>query len=174
MSRDVQKFVQEAGYQPLEDRCIIVKYAPANLSEQFAAFFNSEFYVLQMCEHEIVLLPFNTTWGNLRKDVSLVLPYGDIQSVELEDAMLNTVVTIRTESDTIRLTTQQAELSDLRSSGIYASIYSGFFKNWHKENLDNTLKALKALGNGLGGRLRTGPGRWSARRPAGRPRRPGP
>ncbi len=148
MSREVQKFVQEAGYQPLEDRCIIVKYAPANLSEQFAAFFNSEFYVLQMCEHEIVLLPFNTTWGNLRKDVSLVLPYGDIQSVELEDAMLNTVVTIRTGSDTIRLTTQQAELSDLRSSGIYASIYSGFFKNWHKENLDNTLKALKALGNG--------------------------
>ena len=147
MSKEVQKFTREAGYKPLEDRSIIVKYAPANLSEQFAAFFNSEFYVLQMCEHEIILLPFNTTWGNLRKDVSLVLPYGDIQSVELEDDMLNTVITIRTESDTIRLTTQQAELSDLRSSGIYASIYSGFFKNWHKENLDGTLKALTELGN---------------------------
>ena len=147
MSKEVKKFVQEAGYEPLEDRCIIVKYAPANLSEQFAAFFNSEFYVLQMCEHEIVLLPFNTTWGNLRKDVSLVLPYGDIQSVELEDAMLNTVITIQTRSDTIRLTTQQAELSDLRSSGIYASIYSGFFKNWHKENLDGTLAELKGLGS---------------------------
>ncbi len=100
-----------------------------------------------MCEHEIILLPFNTTWGNLRKDVSLVLPYGDIQSVELEDAMLNTVITIQTRSDTIRLTTQQAELSDLRSSGIYASIYSGFFKNWHKENLDGTLAELKGLGS---------------------------
>ena len=141
------KFVREAGYQPLEDRCIIVKYAPENLSEQITAFFNSEFYVLQMCEHEIILLPFNTTWGNLRKDVSLVLPYGDIQWVELKDDMLNTVITIRTESDTIRLTTQQAELSDLRSSGIYASIYSGFFKNWHKENLDGTPKALTELGN---------------------------
>ncbi len=147
MATEVQKFVQKAGYEPLEDRCIIVKYAPANLSEQFAAFFNSEFYVLQMCEHEIVLLPFNTTWGNLRKDVSLVLPYGDIQWVELEDAMLNTVITIQTKSDTIRLTTQQAELSDLRSSGIYASIYSGFFKNWHKENLDGTLAELKGLGS---------------------------
>ena len=145
MSKEVKKFVQEAGYEPLEDRCIIVKYAPANLSEQFAAFFNSEFYVLQMCEHEIVLLPFNTTWGNLRKDVSLVLPYGDIQSVELEDDMLNTVITIRTGSDTIRLTTQQAELSDLRSSGIYASIFAGCFKNWHKENLDGTLKALEEI-----------------------------
>ena len=147
MATEVQKFVQKAGYEPLEDRCIIVKYAPANLSEQFAAFFNSEFYVLQMCEHEIILLPFNTTWGNLRKDVSLVLPYGDIQWVELKDDMLNTVITIRTESDTIRLTTQQAELSDLRSSGIYASIYSGFFKNWHKENLDGTLAELKGLGS---------------------------
>ena len=147
MAREVQKFTQEAGYKPLENRCIIVKYAPENLGEQITAFFNSEFYVLQMCEHEIILLPFNTTWGNLRKDVSLVLPYGDIQWVELKDDMLNTVITIRTESDTIRLTTQQAELSDLRSSGIYASIYSGFFKNWHKENLDGTLKALTELGN---------------------------
>ncbi len=147
MATEVQKFTQAAGYKPLEDRCIIVKYAPENLSEQITAFFNSEFYVLQMCEQEIILLPFNTTWGNLRKDVSLVLPYGDIQWVELKDDMLNTVITIRTESDTIRLTTQQAELSDLRSSGIYASIYSGFFKNWHKENLDGTLKALTELGN---------------------------
>ena len=147
MANEVTKFTQEAGYKPLEDRCIIVKYAPENLSKQIMEFFNAEFYVLQMCEHEIILLPFNTTWGNLRKDVSLVLPYGDIQWVELKDDMLNTVITIRTESDTIRLTTQQAELSDLRSSGIYASIYSGFFKNWHKENLDGTLKALTELGN---------------------------
>lgn len=147
MSKEVQKFVQEAGYKPLEDRYIIVKYAPANLSEQFAAFFNSEFYVLQMCEHEIVLLPFSTTWGNLRKDVSLVLPYGDIQSVELEDAAFNTVITIRTVSDTIRLTTQQAALSDLRTSGYYASVFAGSFKNWHKENLEGTLAALKGLGN---------------------------
>ncbi len=145
MAKEVKKFIQKAGYEPLENRCIIVKYAPANLSEQFAAFFNSEFYVLQMCEHEIVLLPFNTTWGNLCKDVSLVLPYGDIQSVELDDTMFNTVITIRTGSDTIRLTTQQAELSDLRSSGYYASIFAGSFKNWHKENLDDTLEALKHL-----------------------------
>ena len=147
MAREVQKFTQEAGYKPLENRCIIVKYAPENLSEQFAAFFNSEFYVLQMCEHEIVLLPFNTTWGNLRKDVSLVLPYGDIQSVELEDVKFNTVITIRTRLDTIRLTAQQAALSGLRCSGRYAVLYAGSFRNWHKDNLDGTLKALTELGN---------------------------
>lgn len=144
--RTVNQFIQEAGYQPLEDRCIIVKYAPENLSEQITAFFNSDFYVLQMCEHEIVLLPFNTTWHNLRKDVSLVLPYGDVRSVELGNDLLNTVITVRTGSDTIRLTTQQAALSDLRSSGVYATVYAGSFKNWHKENLDGTLKALAELG----------------------------
>ena len=29
MANEVKKFIQEAGYKPLEDRCIIVKYAPA-------------------------------------------------------------------------------------------------------------------------------------------------
>ena len=142
----VNKFVQKAGYQPLEGRCIIVKYAPENLSEQIPAFFKEDFYVLQMCEHEIVLLPFNRAWHYLHKDVSLVLPYGDIQSVELEDVKFNTLITIRTGSDTIRLTTQQAALSNLRSSGIYATMYAGSFTNWHKENLDGTLKALTELG----------------------------
>ncbi len=142
----VNQFVQKAGYQPLEGRCIIVKYAPKNLSEQIPAFFKKDFYVLQMCEREIVLLPFNRAWHYLRKDVSLVLPYGDIQSVELEDVKFNTLITIRTGSDTIRLTTQQAALSDLRSSGIYATMYAGSFTNWHKENLDGTLKALTELG----------------------------
>ncbi len=145
--RKINQFIQEAGYQPLEGRCIIVKYAPENLSEQITAFFNSEFYVLQMCEHEVVLLPFDPTWTSLRKDTSLVLPYGDIRSVELGNDLLNTVITIRTGTDTIRLTTQQAALSDLRTSGLYATQYAGGYKNWHKENLDSTLKALKGLGN---------------------------
>ena len=64
-----------------------------------------------------------------------------------EDDMLNTVITIRAGSYTIRLTSQQAALSDLRSSGVYATMYAGCFKNWHKENLDGTLKALTELEN---------------------------
>ena len=147
MSKEVQKFIHQAGYQPLVDRCIIVKYAPKNLSEQIPAFFKAEFYVLQMCKHEIVLLPFNRVWRYLCKDGSLVLPYEDIQSVELEDVKFNTVITIRTRSDTIRLTAQQAALSGLRCSGRYAVLYAGSFRNWHKDNMDGTLKALTELGN---------------------------
>ena len=148
MARDekIWEYTRQAGYNPLEDRCIIVKYAPENLSEKITAFFNWEFYALQMCEHELILLPFDPTWTSLRKDVSLILPYVDIQSVELKDDLLNTVITIRTGDDEIRLTTQQRALSDLRISGLYATQYAGGFKNWHKENLDDMLKALTELG----------------------------
>ena len=148
MARDekIGEYTRQAGYNPLKDRCIIVKYAPENLSEKITAFFNNKFYALQMCEHEMILLPFDPTWTSLRKDVSLVLPYGDIQSVELKDDMLNTVITIRTVDDEIRLTTQQKALSDLRNSGVYATQYAGGFKNWHKENMDGMLKALTELG----------------------------
>lgn len=142
----VWQFAQQAGYAPLEDRCIIVKYAPENLSEKIASFFSWEFYALQMCENEVILLPFDPKWTNLRKDVSLVLPYGDIQGVELTDDLLNTVITIRTSSDTVRLTAQQKELSDWRASGVNAAQFAGGQKNWHKENLDGTLEALKELG----------------------------
>lgn len=146
----IMEYARQAGYQPLEDRCIIVKPAPDNLSEKIVSFFSSivkcDLCVLQMCAHELILLPFDPMWISLQKDISLVLPYGDIQSVELEDDLLNTIITIRAGEDVIRLTTQQKALSDFRMSGLNATQYAGGYKNWHKENLDGTLKALQALG----------------------------
>ena len=64
----------------------------------------------------------------------------------LEDDLLNTIITIRTDDDEIRLTTQQAALSDFRTTGLHATQYAGGYKNWHKENMAGTLKALKGLG----------------------------
>ena len=146
----VSQYAREAGYEPLEDRCIIVKPAPGDLSEKIVAFFKSivecELCVLQMCEHELILLPFDRMWTYLKKDVSLVLPYKDIQAVEVEEDLLNFVITILTEEDTIRLTTQQKALSDFRMSGLTATQFTGRYRNWHKENLDGTLRALTALG----------------------------
>lgn len=152
----VWRYAQEAGYRPLEGRCIIVRPAPGNLSDKIASFFRSlvtcDLCVLQMCEHELILLPFSPTWANLQKDVSLVLPYAKIRSVELSDDMLNTVIDIQTESseDAVRLTTQQKALSDWRVSGLNASQYAGGYKNWHKENVEGTLRALAELGEGAG------------------------
>ena len=144
------EYAKQAGYQPLEDRCVIVKPAPDNLSDKIVSFFKSivecDLCVLQMCERELILLPFDPAWASLQKDVSLVLPYSDIQSVELEDDLLNTIITIHTGEDVIRLTTQQKALSDWRMSGLNATQFVGGVKNWHKENVEGTLKALQALG----------------------------
>ncbi len=149
--KKIKQFVKEAGYEPLEGRCIIVRPAPDNLSHKIVSFLKSfvecDMCVLQMCKDELVLLPFDPMWTSLRKDASLVLPYGEVQSVELADDLLNTIITIHTGKDDIRLTTQQKELSDFRMSGFHATQYAGGYKNWHKENVVGTLKALAELGN---------------------------
>jgi hypothetical protein len=99
-----------------------------------------------MCENELILLPFESFWGTLDRNVSLVVPYADIESVKLFDDLLNVVVDIETSTGGVRLTTQQKELSDLRLSGIYATQYAGGYKNWHAENVKPTLQALSELG----------------------------
>ena len=83
----VWEYVANAGFTPLEDRCIIVKGAAGDLSEKIVRFFETwDVAVLQMCENELVLLPFESFWGTLERDVSLVVPYADIESVKLIDA----------------------------------------------------------------------------------------
>ena len=143
----VWEYAIEAGYEPLEDRCIIVKGAAGNLSEKIVRFFSAcDVAVLQMCENEIILLPFDPYWATLEKQVSLVVPYSEIKSVKLTDDLLNVIIDIETSHGSVRLTTQQKELSDIRLSGVYASQYVGGYKNWHAENVDATLKAFSELG----------------------------
>lgn len=143
----VWEYAIEAGYEPLEDRCIIVKGAAGDLSEKIVRFFETwDVAVLQMCKNELILLPFESFWGTLERDVSLVVPYVDIESVKLTDDLLNVTIDIETNTGSVRLTTQQKGLSDMRLSGVYASQYAGGYKNWHAENVDATLKALSELG----------------------------
>lgn len=143
----VWEYAIEAGYTPLEDRCIIVKGAAGSLSDKIVRFFYTcDVAVLQMCENELILLLFDPNCATLERDVSLVVPYSEIESVKLVDDLLNVIIDIETNSGGVRLTTQQKELSDIRLSGIYASQYAGGYKNWHAENVGATLKALSALG----------------------------
>ena len=139
----VWEYAIEAGYTPLEDRCIIVKGAAGNLSDKIVRFFSAcDVAVLQMCENELILLPFDPYWATLEKDASLVVPYSEIESVKLVNDLLNVIIDIETNTGNVRLTTQQKELSDIRLSGIYASQYAGGYKNWHAENVEATLKDL--------------------------------
>ena len=54
----VWEYAVDAGFTPLEDRCIIVKGAAGDLSEKIVRFFETcDVAVLQMCENELILLP---------------------------------------------------------------------------------------------------------------------
>lgn len=136
--------IKEAGFEPIEDRGIIVKYAPENLSAKIANFFSMEYYVLQLCDSELVLVPFSTITAGLKKEVALQIPYSAIKSVSVKEDLLNYLISITTDTDIINLSTQQKELSDFRSAG-FLTFGSVNVSNWHKKNLDGTLEALKNI-----------------------------
>lgn len=154
--KKVEEIVRKAGYTPMEKRAIVVTYAPANLSDQIARFFSNEFYVLQMCENSLILIPFGKLMLDLKKEVALEIPYDRIHGVEIRENTLNWRIELDTEDGQIALSAQQKELSEFRSSGTLAAGISGlntgiggagFLKedNWHRTNLDGTLEALKKL-----------------------------
>ena len=68
--KKVFEIIKEAGFEPIEDKGIVVKYAPENLSAKIANFFSMEFYVLQLCKDELVLVPFSTITAGLNTDVT--------------------------------------------------------------------------------------------------------
>lgn len=141
----VWEIIREAGFEPIENKSIIVSYAPANLSDAIVRFLgvSTEFFVLQICRDELVLVSFGRLDWGLKKDAALVIPFSEIMDVEIKDAALNYHITIRTEKDVITLSAQQKELSALRSSGMLGgSLTEG---NWHSENLDSTLQMLQEI-----------------------------
>lgn len=141
----------ELGLEPLDDRAIVVKFAPENLSAKIARFFSMEFYVLQLCKDKLVLLPFSQLTLALKREVALEIPYSAIQSVSVDEDGLNYRITITTLGDTIRLTTQQKELMGFRTSAMLSwdgiKFIYGSDDTWHGRNLDATLADLAKLGS---------------------------
>lgn len=141
----------ELGLEPLDDRAIVVKFAPENLSAKIARFFSMEFYVLQLCKDKLVLLPFSQLTLALKREVALEIPYSEIQSVSVNEDGLNYLVTITTLDDTIRLTAQQKELMVFRTSAMLSwdgiKFIYGSDDTWHGRNLDATLAELAKLGS---------------------------
>ena len=139
----------ELGLEPLDDRAIVVKFAPENLSAKIARFVSMEFYVLQLCTDKLVLLPFSQLTLALKREVALEIPYSEIQSVSINEDGLNYRVTITTLGDTIRLTAQQKELMGFRTSAMLSwdgiKFIYGSDDTWHGRNLDATLAGLAKL-----------------------------
>lgn len=153
----INTLIKEFGLEPLDERCIIVKFSPLNLSAQLVDFFAGDFYVLQICKDKIVLIPINkldmTMNVTLKKEVALNLPKSSIRSVEIQEKGFNYLLLIKTHTDQIALLIQQKEANSLRSSGglTAESMQMGILtdRNWHADNLDNVLNDLKQLSSGL-------------------------
>lgn len=106
---NIWEIIKAAGYEPIENRSIVVSYASSNLSDAIIKFFTEakEFFVLQICREELVLVPYGKiSWG-LKKEVTMSIPFSDIQKIEVEPAGLNYHLIIDTESGRITLSTQQ-------------------------------------------------------------------
>lgn len=142
----INKLLTKSGYEPQKNKTIIVSYAPVNWSDRLYRLFFNQFYVLTVCRDSIVLLPFHKYSFLLKKEVELELPFSKIRGVAVNEELLNYRIELQMENDTITLSTQQKELSSLRTSG-WLSQNGGFGYNscWHRRNLDGTLGALKAI-----------------------------
>lgn len=80
----------------------------------------------------------------LKREVAFEIPFTTIKNIQVEECGLNYTILIETDHDIIRLSAQQKELSDFRMAGLLGGM-GDFEKNWHKENLDHTLEALKGI-----------------------------
>lgn len=161
--KNVSKIIKELGYKPKEHACIVVKYAPDDsLCGKLSNFFTLEYYIMQLCEEEIVFLPLRTIFfaGMFpKKEIALRIPYDTLRPVKItEVSKLNYEVTFTTDTGTVRLSVQQKKWSEFRTAGTVATGYS-FLNvgalvalteswksiNWHRKNLDNTFSLLQNL-----------------------------
>lgn len=135
-----RKYLMEIGLEPVGNRAILVEYAPNdNLGDKLAHFFSSEPYILQMCKNELVLIPVHmrvaagtVAYYSLENKVALQLSYSSVQSVEITEKGTNYMVSITTDTDTIRL------LSPKKGVGAFM----GATGRWHMNNMDDTLQML--------------------------------
>ncbi len=161
--KNVSKIIKELGYKPKEHACIVVNYAPDDsLGSKLSHFFTLEYYIMQLCEEEIVFLPLRTIFfaGMFpKKEIALRIPYDTLRPVKItEVSKLNYEVTFTTDTGTVRLSVQKKKWSEFRTAGTVATGYS-FLNvgalvalteswksiNWHRKNLDNTFSLLQNL-----------------------------
>ncbi len=145
MGKSIFDQIKDMGYQAIEGQTILVKKFSENLSQQVIDFVLSDYYVLQVCEGEILLFEMSKWGTGVKAEVYRSLKFEDVLNVSVENYLMNYKITIENKEDTLVLSTQQKELSGFRFSGLISIGTEPGSKNWHADNLDRTLEALKAI-----------------------------
>lgn len=73
--------------------------------------------------------------------------YSSIKNISICEKGFNYEILITCENETIKLTAQQKELSNIRTSGSVSMEDGWGTKNWHSKNLDSTLEKLESIWN---------------------------
>lgn len=142
----VLESLKKLGVEPLEGRCIVVQFAPRNLSDKVARFLivDEPLYVLQICKKELLLAPLKWS-GNLKNEEPLKIELSEIQSVEIGEKGFNYHILITCDDGEIDLLAQKKDLSAFtKSSAISVDNFWGT-ENWHGKNLDATLEELQTM-----------------------------
>lgn len=139
----IDNIVEELGFVPIVDKRIVVTLLGENLSAKVVNTLNPTFYMLQVCENEIILIPYSTISLMIKKEIELNIPIASIKGIEVSEKGFNYEVKIETDNNLYMLSAQQKELSDFRSTGLLA--YKSWTQNWHANNLDETLEYLKSI-----------------------------
>lgn len=147
---NIHKIIRKHGLIPLKNRAIIVTYSGEKLSDKIAKFFSPEFYILQICEEEIVFLPLTqisivfSINHDFPEELILSIPIDLIENIQVEEKYLEYEIEIDTEDSIIKLLVKEKGLSNMRSTGAFAR-ESLRKHNWHRNNLYNTLNHLLLL-----------------------------
>lgn len=145
MKKGIFDQIKDMGYQAREGQTILVKKFSENLSQQVIDFVWSDYYVLQICEGEILLFEMSQWGTGVKAEVYRSIKFDDVVKVTIENYLMNYKISIETKEDTLVLSTQQKELSGFRFSGLISIGSDAGAKNWHADNLDRTLEALQAI-----------------------------
>lgn len=111
-TKRIIQVLERLGFEPEENKSIVVSYAPINLSDKIRKLFFNNFYSFSLCKESIVMLPFSTMWADVKKEVALELPYSSILGIEVEEDGLSYRIDIKMEDEdeVISLMAQQGNL----------------------------------------------------------------
>lgn len=138
--------------EPLENSCIVIQHGASNIGERIARFLiNQEpFYVLQLCENELVFAPMDYQGHLSHEEELLTIPFSNIKEVSVKRNTYSYQISITCFDGEIELVTDANELSLFLNSGKMLSTDNIWgTRNWHEANLEGTLAKLENLGTAV-------------------------
>ncbi len=149
---DIVRELTELGYSPISNSCILVKFGAEDFISKASnllknGIINDKLLVLQICNSELILLPLALN-KLFDRDNIVEIPFSEIKNIDITSDLVNYNIDILTYDEEIILQTPKANnLMEkfLNNTLVFAQEDFWNQKNWHRDNLENTLDGLKNI-----------------------------